>query len=437
MPIIYVHGVNTRKSNSDYARGETIRGELIQKFLCDPLTEKGDRFKDLKIINPYWGDDGVSFAWNRSTVPDVQSLDYLGPEDTVDVAAISLATTVSDLQRERDDSQLEKLGGSDTPLKDAAMTSLPRFLEAVVAPALLKQAELTLSTPEVYTQPETVGLREALLLVAIDEVAHDPDTAAAVAQVGSDRALMELLKERTLKRFEVHLQERNLWQPASETSELETLGSDSGNWFGIFQRIGEFFDRATDAPGRVSSLAVLSATRDLLHDLSSRFFGDVFVYLQRRGTQAHPGPILRTIVDALENSPRHHPDEPLIVLTHSMGGNILYDILTYYRPDLKVDFWASVGGQVGQFEEMKLFQASNPTLGTPEKVQGVLPNLGYWVNIYDPADPFSFKAKPVFAELRAEEKFLTGENILQSHGAYFFRPSFYDLLRQHLDKAFP
>ena len=59
---------------------------------------------------------------------------------------------------------------------------------------------------------------------------------------------------------------------------------------------------------------------------------------------------------------RRTPDDPLIIVGHSMGGIILYDLFTSYVPtlmnDLVVDHYVTVGSQVGFMQEMDHFPAN-------------------------------------------------------------------------------
>lgn len=433
MPVIFIHGVNTRESEQ-YHKNVAARDELLRRYLVQPLAVKGARFEKLAIANAYWGKHGVRFRWNQATLPEVSTLEHLGggdestPQSDLDFALMIAARPTSDGGA----SGLEALGGAESPLQRAAAADPERFMEAVLSPLILAERDLTLDVGE---PPETVGKREALLLAAGAEAANDPATQAQVAAAGSDDEVMALLKAAVLQRYEAILLQSDLVTPeeaALAESNLEGLGP---GWLeGLKSRAGEFFDRAADAPKRAASLPALQKVRDGLHRELTQFFGDVFVYLNERGEQSTPGPIVKTVLETIQNAPRHHPNEPLIVMTHSMGGNIFYDILTTYAPDMQVDAWISVGGQVGQFEEMKLFRGSDPTLGAPNKVASLKPRVGAWLNVYDPADPFSFKAAPVFEDV-TDQPFLTGSSAFKSHSDYFLRPSFYTMVRERIAGA--
>ncbi len=434
MPVIFIHGVNTR-DNDDYRKNCAARDELLQRLVFEPLAAKEERFKGIEIVNPYWGNFGVSFSWDQESLPEVHVLEDLGAEEAgTPESDLELTETVRALAgpRPRGSPQLENLGTYERQFKRAAEKDLTRFIEAVLSPLLLSEMRLT---EDSGVKPETEGVLQALLAIAAEDVASDPYIKAAVVAASSDDEVMDLLKEKIKERFE-QLAQSELAAPREVTpldKQLEPLGP---GWLeDLKDRVGELFDRAKDAPARVAGASALDLFRDGLHHNFSRFLGDVFVYLNERSDKANPGPIVSTVLEAIKTTSKHHPDEPLIIITHSMGGNILYDILTYYDTDLKVDIWVSVASQVGQFEEMKIFKASNRDVYKPNKVTGLKPPLRYWLNVYDPLDSFGFKAAPIFADVDADEEYLTGAGALKAHGEYFGRASFYQMVREHIEKA--
>jgi hypothetical protein len=434
MPVIFIHGVNTR-DNDDYRKNRAARDELLQRLVLEPLAAKEKRFKQIEIVNPYWGNLGVSFRWDQASLPEVHTLEHLGAEDGgTPESDLELTETVKDLAGtlQRDSSRLENLGTDESMFKRAAEKDLTRFVETILSPLLLSEMRLA---EDIGVKPETEGVLQALLAMAAKEVASDPHVKVEVIAASSDDEVMDLLKEKVKARFE-QLAQGELAAPREVTpldKQLESLGSD---WLdGLKDRVGELFDRAKDAPARVAGASALDLFRDGLHRNFSRFLGDVFVYLNERGDKTNPGPIVSTVIEAIKTAPKHHPDEPLIIITHSMGGNILYDILTYYDTNLKVDIWVSVASQVGQFEEMKIFKASNKNIYKPNKVTGLKPPLGYWLNVFDPLDSFGFKTAPIFADVNADVEYLTGAGALKSHGEYFGRASFYQIMREHIEGA--
>jgi hypothetical protein len=110
----------------------------------------------------------------------------------------------------------------------------------------------------------------------------------------------------------------------------------------------------TGAPTRVKS-AIPKAASDLFVDLQreklnamiSRFAGDAFVYLEKRGTPQQPGKIVKIVLDALNaaNAAKTAEDNKLVVIANSFGGEIMYDILTDFSPQIEVDTLITVGSQ--------------------------------------------------------------------------------------------
>jgi pimeloyl-ACP methyl ester carboxylesterase len=178
-----------------------------------------------------------------------------------------------------------------------------------------------------------------------------------------------------------------------------------------------------------------------VHAHATRFLGDVFVYiLQReRGSVEQPGPIVSTVLDALQAAwdGRTKEDPRLVVVAHSMGGNIMYEILTHYLPgrgsEIRVDVLVTVGSQVGIFEEMKLFAASDPAIPRDparDRVQKPAA-VDRWLNVFDRNDVFSFAAGAVFDGVE-DFSYSTGKGLLGAHGAYFALPSFHRRLEARL-----
>ncbi len=93
---------------------------------------------------------------------------------------------------------------------------------------------------------------------------------------------------------------------------------------------------------------------------------------------------------------RNANDSKLIIVAHSMGGNITYDILSSFAKDLHVDLFLTVGSQVGMFEELKLFKASDPGVKGPATVPR-LKNVDKWINVLDPNDVLSYSTGKIFA----------------------------------------
>lgn len=434
MPFIFIHGVNTRR-NDKYDKNLTARNELIQRLLLNPLAEKDPRFQNMKIVSPYWGEYGVDDKRVLNSLPEDKFFEYLGG-NTPETPQSDLELQYLLANSETEASPLESLGGNDQQIKTVAAKDLTLFIETVLSPIIFSEMNLT---DEAEEDPHREGVLQALLAVAGWEIATDDDVKQEVETAGSEAEVIELLTEQIQERFRELVLSSNLVSPqdiSSDDKGLEWLGSKPlPRWLEeSLDTIGELFNRAINFPRRILTIGVLNIFRQKLHGEASRFLGDVFVYLKERGDSDSPGSIIATILNDIKKALEDHPDEPLIVMTHSMGGNILYDILTHYQTNLRVDVWVSVGGQVGLFEDMKIFQASGTNIGTDGKVESFKGQVGYWLNVYDPADIFSFKAANNFADVQ-DEVYITGASLLSSHDAYFRRQSFYKRLYPYIEKA--
>lgn len=125
-------------------------------------------------------------------------------------------------------------------------------------------------------------------------------------------------------------------------------------------------------------------------------------------------------------------NEPLILVGHSMGGNILYDFLTKFRPYLEVDLFLTVGSQLAVFEELNLFAVSDQTLPNPGVPKVKKPDkVVHWLNVFDHSDVLGFAASKVFKNVEDFE-FDTGKWLLSAHGGYFDQATFYHRFSKRL-----
>jgi hypothetical protein len=275
-------------------------------------------------------------------------------------------------------------------------------------------------------------------VIAADEAAHDPATyprLAAQPDAAAERAEFERIVADRLA--------------ARTAGGLAGHGGAPGWLRELGNRLGETLQRANGVPGWAVS-RVLGELRRPLNDFITLFFGDVFVYLQEQVREdGQPGPIAQVLLDALVEAAENQKQrngEPLVILSHSMGGQVVYDAVTYFMDrvpelkDVRVDFWCATASQVGLFEELKLFRASDTTIGgiagmAREKVP--FPDrkrLGHWWNVWDSNDFISYTGAPIFEGVH-DEPYDSGMSVLQAHGGYLQRPSFYRRFAERLEFA--
>ena len=130
--------------------------------------------------------------------------------------------------------------------------------------------------------------------------------------------------------------------------------------------------------------------------------------------------------------------EPLVVVGHSLGGVILYDILTDQKSlgeieaavgaPLAIHALFTVGSQPGFFADLGLYPGGRPAAGNKLKKPDCVSS---WMNVFDFTDVFSFRCAHIFEDVR-DFGYDTVTDLLHAHGAYFLRPSFFKRMRARL-----
>lgn len=395
MPVVFVHGVNVRQ-DATYAahviqRDLHIKELILRQLLVNP--------NPVRIFNPLWGRYAASLAWGGLSLPSSQA-QALDPFQTVDLdqALVELL-----------------LSGNDTPLPAASNRTLVTIATASLADAI--DLLLALATRQAASGQRTDEVTE---LIRISErvyrYAEQHPKPVWLSTVKDDQEFIARLRAAV-----------DQWQAPPPAQSLGLTDS--------WDAIKEGLDRFSSVAGNLSSRALLALTRKPLNTAVAYFIGDIFVYLDERGEQATPGPIIREIAGQLDQAvaaidPTYDPY--LIVIAHSMGahcmgGNIVYDLLTHFAPNsYAVDILVTVGSQVALFEELKLYKASQKGIPIDPRQQRVAKPAGVkqWLNVYDPNDVLSFAAAGVFEEA-TDFVYTTGKSVISAHTAYFLRGSFY------------
>lgn len=333
----------------------------------------------LNIHNSYWGGDGSSLAFSQASLP----------RSGQTVASFSLTGGFA-------------AGSAASGARLAALAQVD-FSTAVDA-LFVSLVEAAEAQGRDLHPDEIEAFREAAIYVE-----HNPKPYWALPDL-SDAQFVAKLQE--------HL------PPASNGPTAFGLGNT------LLQAANSLFNGSRNLAGR----GLTNLFRDDLNPAVAHFLGDVFVYL-KQGDQRER--IRKRVIDDLNAAhAARKPGEPLVVIGHSLGGVILYDILSD-RPsslstDMDIDLLMTVGSQPGLFEELKLFAASDPRIPRPSALK--VPRLGQvnaWLNVYDPIDLFGFRAQPMF-EGCEDVTFSSATGLIDAHTAYFKRPQFHQRLNRRL-----
>ena len=420
MPIVFIHGVATR---DDFPSNQIEA--FLRRFIAPEITSDHE---NVTIIPVYWGDVGVRFAWNGASRPRTPLLGMGGETDS---SSLEQAIASAELQRVLSD--LASIGATSL-IKGSLVAGESGGVHAC-ATATLRLKDLTplqlsdlvvtviqtrLNNPEERTQAS----------FAVDAVAYEPDIFHQFAGCKDLDAELVLLESLIVQRL------------SKESSGLAGMGTPT--WLqDMGDRVGEALSRGVSLSGSAVS-RVLAEVRKPLNALITLFLGDVFVYLDKRGDASEPGEIPCRLLKALDKArdcQLERNSEPIIVLSHSMGGQIVYDAITHFLPRMpqhtstRVDFWCATASQVGLFEEMKLFLESNSEYGEGRPVP--FPDskhLGVWWNVWDHNDFISYTARHIFAGVD-DQNYGSGMSLLSAHGGYLHRPSFFRIFAAKLRAA--
>ncbi len=446
MPILYVHGVNVRSRDGFHIFERFARRYLAQEISDDPDgVEIRDVFWGKLAFTPAYG--GISrprsrlFGMGVEETPDRDAaIAALGPGS--DGFAKALAAHGPGAGASPDDAG--NLGGGGLASGGLGASGDGAPVEGGQDWKAIRELLLTLDADDLSDVLTAIVQGPDL---ASQEDHSEADIARATSLAISADALATSGKANEVLARPVPDEEAVAALIAAvkdgAASPDGLAGMGLSDWFERTRDlVGEASTRANNLKGYLASV-ILAEARGPVNDVVSRFLGDVFVYLNGRGTAGAPGPIQDLLLTALKELHAVKADrggEPLVVVSHSMGGQLMYDAVSHYLPQtpelsaIKVDFWCASASQVGFFEEAKLFHVSDPQYkaGNPAPYPGS--NLGAWWNVWDHNDVLSFTAHDIIRGVD-DESYSSGSTLISAHGAYLQTPSFYRKMARKIAAA--
>jgi hypothetical protein len=418
MPLVFVHGVNVRRepgNEQQYDQGVAVRDAYFREIAFEGIVSDA---KKMRVGNPYWGGLAAKFHWNQSFLTkDIG--ESFGPGDLAREAVVG--ETAPDL--------IGATMKEDQFLTVLARKSLARAVDCLFGLAAVtpsdSQEEIALAKfgskanhyAEQFPNPDwlsTVKNDEDFAEKLMAEVGKWSPT-PGVSETFGPAEIWDRVKRAAATAGQAA---KDLSRKAAES--IKVAAKKAG---------GAIQGAVTTAGSAVAGAALNPFATSLPEQFYQRFglfLGDVFKYLQTRGTVGNEGPIVKVVADAFRDADkmRKATNEQLVILGHSMGGNIAYDILTHYLPDLQCDLFLTVGSQVGLFEELKLFHSSDTKVSSPSVVQ-MPANIKRWLNVYDPIDVFGYSLTGIFAGPK-DLVFSNETDLFGAHTMYFFRPRFHN-----------
>ncbi|MCG6492931.1 hypothetical protein [Kitasatospora sp. A2-31] len=387
MPIVFVHGVGNH-DEQQFELDASFRRRFFADFLLPAIG--ADPEQGMPLF-PWWGRVGALPRWGRVCHPD--AAEYLGSSGEA--------------------SLLQELAAADPPATGwTENVVLDTARESVADAVDLLYSALDLEACD----GEELNELAALAVPLASYCENDPDE-LFWEDVGDDLDLITAFVE-TAQRSD---------------PELETLGG-GGPLEGARKRLLEAAETMNSALGARPTRLVADGLRRLTDPVVHDYLGDVFAYLTLRGTRDCPGEIVSIVLHDLQQAADAAPDrEPLVVVAHSMGGNIVYDIASYFAPELQIDVLVTVGSQPGLFAEFSAFPGVPRDL--PKPGHGRVPareNVRTWINVVDRSDMLSYSAEPVFEGVQ-DVRYESGA--LWAHSAYFKQPNFHARLAKRVKAA--
>lgn len=392
MAIVYVHGVATRdEDDPQFPLVERFAREanwpVVESMLREhvaPVLRPSDP-DGVAIVRVYWGDLGM-----RPRVPlevEVAASDSVAGHADADVGGDPEGSGGPGGPEGPD---AEGLGAGDTAYP------LPVALDDVPNLAALTPAELG----------------EALQRELFETLppAQWPAVVRAVWDVVGESALRAQLAARPARRQRAFLDDLIRERLRQEDP---TLG-----------RMMRPVRTDLVAQGRKGIRRAMGGVRRPFAGILPIFVGDILRYLDGRGRPGEPGEVIERVLDGLREAAAAGAEgEPLVVLTHSMGGQLLYDTLTAFDPGVRVDFWCASGGQVGFFVELGVFLEATDPVARPFAADTV----GYFWNAWSSSDVLSFPTEGRVPGAH-DSDFAYDGTLIANHMSYLHDPAFYATL---------
>jgi len=410
MSIIYIHGVKVRSPDHGVALGKPFA-----RWLAPKLAVGGTAVDYVPI---YWGDVAARFRWDLASRPKTAILRAGGADAFAGLGSLREA-------------------GARTPL-DTAAPAAPAagpVLGRPVVPSTSAAAPLA-SVPRERRADFVADLYLAVhprRERAEDPIAEDAHVAPLADAAAEVAAQWEGI---------VVAEASDAMRAARLVSEVEKSLTGSGvvamggfaDWM---TGAGEALRRATVWPGDAVS-TVFAELRPVVNEFVAYFIGDVLAYINERDVAGAAGTVPQRVLEALRCAHRRRQDtgEKIVVVTHSMGGQLLYDALAFYAPHdpalqgLVVDHWLSCGAQVSLFAELCMFKGQPPNVAAPARLPRPAAAQA-WTNFYDLNDLVGFIMAPIFAGV-TDKQYDTGFGLAFAHTGYLGRPSFFEAMAAEL-----
>jgi hypothetical protein len=376
-----------------FVHGTGVRRDKTQDLIRNGLRDAGRN--DVTVKGVDWGDQlGVKLS--PKDLADVLPEPSRAIDEQEDLEAALWALLLEDPLFELRMIAVEPRGASTSianalpGLQPAEVMVAERLITLSVegAPGGIDGRDIGKAASDLAAQP---ALLEAVRIVGDP---NDPDLLAAVARAVSATALVRSRAGIGEGPDALFLGVARAELVTSVTAAISTETRGLGGW--LLGKVKDFALAKATQIGRERRTGLMQA--------ASPGIGDILLY-QRRGAE-----IRAYVRAAILGEPK---ETPLVVLGHSLGGIILFDLLNAGNLDHKIACFITIGSQSAFFYKCEALESRR--LG-----DGQAP-FTPWFNVYDRNDLLSFRAGPAFGGPRGVEdlQVASGAPFPDSHGAYF------------------
>lgn len=438
MPLIFIHGVSVREG----ARYEKEVAFRDRNFIDIFFRELGrPSIPPEHIINLYWGDvaatispdnpflpkGGYQSLWEkkrrplRSLLEKAQLFDSESASPLLDLAKEHSLPEVIDLIWDMAEEQKIEEGGN------ALEAASELALSANEALQFVNEINVDEWLSNIKSDEELIALLEGAVQKR-SKTKSFPITKACWAAVKSAaKATTKLPKAAEA------IKDKSAEVKQKVVQRMKTTGSRVASKVSAAQHaaVESMVNSHEKNKHRAAALAaklVFDPLRVFFHDRFTFLIGDAFCYFGNRGSLSAPGDIPKRVMNAIEsaNAMRTEEDPDVIVIAHSMGGNIICDVLSAFAPTANIDWLVTVGSQFPLFADLQMF----PGLGG-ERPYPLPTGVKHWINVFDPNDLLGYPASHLFAGI--DDFYLaTGHIGAKAHEDYFCRRSFYRHLARRI-----
>lgn len=431
MPLVFVHGVNVREGAA-YQKEVFQRNRYLSNIFLKLL---GRNLEPESIFCPYWGDLATSVSPGNPFLPSFDTplsttkkvLNHLAHGAGAKNSKLSLLR----LARQQPIEDVVDLMVAAAAENEPAATSAEAEQLSDFAYSALKFSKQFSNLDEQLLWLEGINT-DAQFLGKLEQEIERSDKRAADRGSGDATKGMSRVRRavswmqnhwvethNTLKSDIGTVRQRALEHAKEDIARIRSTARNAVKTIAAARR------RTTT---HLTAAAITHPLRKIVHNRLFLFIGDAFLYFGNRGTPEAPGPIVSRIIDTIDSaSTKIDPDDDpeLIVIAHSMGGNIACDVLSYFAPDKAIDLVITVGAQFPLFADLHMF----PGLDTRHRPIARPPNVKRWINIYDVNDVFGFAATPMFDGIEDVE-FTSGRFGVATHADCFKFVSLYERMAQ-------